>query len=363
MAQCCLQHVLIRGIATCTGQVVRAIDEDAPLYADDPLQLDRLKRVLGLVTRHIALPGTTTLDLCEQAAGTLLGACRVEPQTLDALICVTQTPDHLQPSNANILHGRLGLEKRAAAFDINQGCAGWVYGLYVAGLMVESGGCERVILLVGDTMTHAINHRDRAVVPLFGDAGTATLVERVPEPRPSWFSLHCDGKNWEYIKLSAGGYRLPKSAKTALESKDQDGNWRSDDDLWMNGMEIFNFSVREVPSSVRALAAYAGVGLESIEYLVFHQANRFIVENLARQLRVPLSKVPRDTAGKYGNQSSASIPATLCDALQEPLMSGSCRVLCSGFGVGLSWANCLITIGPLEHCSIGSCATPQVGPE
>lgn len=353
MPHACFQHVRITAVDTTTGPVVRHIDEDAGLYAADPGQLERLKQMVGLRTRHLAPPGVTTLDLCEQSARRVLAGCRLDPDLLDALVFVTQTPDHCQPCNACLLHGRLGLPKSVAAFDLNQGCSGWVYGLYVAAGMIEAGGCCRVLLLAGDTVTQSIHPRDRAVVPLFGDAGSATLVERTEAPSPSWFTLHSDGRGWQAIHIPAGGSRLPRSGATCVEATDADGGIRTPEHLHMNGIEVFNFTLREEPPAVRELLEYAGTSLDAVDHLVFHQANRFILENVAKRLRVPVAKVPVDMAGKYGNQSSASVPATLCDALGGILREDRRRLLCSGFGVGLSWASCLLEVGPLRHCRIG----------
>jgi 3-oxoacyl-[acyl-carrier-protein] synthase-3 len=342
----------ITGLASTTGPVTRSLEQDATALGLEPIQVARLQNLVGINTRHIAPSGVTTLDLCEDASRRLLVGTGATVDSLDAIICVTQTPDQLQPCNANLLHGRLGLPKSAAAFDINQGCSGWVYGLYVAYSMVQAGGCRRVLLLAGDTVTQTINPRDRAVVPLFGDAGTATLIEAAEQEDPSWFSLHSDGKGHAAICIPAGAHRMPKSAATAVEAGDAEGNIRSQDDLFMNGLEVFNFTLREEPVAVRDLLDFSGHTVEGIDYFVFHQANRFILSNLAKRIKAAPAKVPWQTAERFGNQSSASVPAAICDALGEQLSVRALNVLCSGFGVGLSWASCVLRLGPLKHCSI-----------
>lgn len=355
-------HVRIAAVDTTTGPVTRHIDEDAGLYASDPNQLVRLKQMVGVSTRHLAPPGVTTLDLCEESARRLLESAGTDPGSLDALVFVTQTPDYWQPCNACLLHGRLGLPKSVATFDLNQGCSGWVYGLYVAAGMIEAGGCRRVLLLAGDTVTQSIHPADRAVVPLFGDAGSATLVEWTETVSPSWFALHTDGRGWQAIHIPAGGYRRPKGPDTAQPMTDADGGVRTPEHLHMNGIEVFNFTLREEPSAVRELLEFAGVEAGAVDCFVFHQANRFILENLVKRIRVAPERVPMDIAGRYGNQSSASVPATLCDALAVRLAATPLRVLCSGFGVGLSWASCLLEVGPLRHCRIQQSASRAAAP-
>ncbi len=353
------KRVKIAAIATTTGPVVRTLDDEAHLFGDNKILLERMRTLVGVNSRHVAPRGVTTLDLCENAARRLLAGLSLEPEAIDGIICVTQTPDHWQPCNANLLHGRLGLPKTAAAFDINQGCSGWVYGLYVACAMVESGGCERVLLLAGDTVTQSINPRDRTTVVLFGDAGTATLIERSAVDEPSWFSLHSDGRGHGAIKIPAGGYRQPGSAETAVEHTDAEGSVRSEDNLFMDGLEVFNFTLREEPGAVKEMLDYSGHTIESVDSFVFHQANRFILSNLAKRIKAPAEKVPWQTAERFGNQSSASVPAALCDALGEKLREQSLTVLCSGFGVGLSWGSCLLRLGPLRHCSLEQYVMPS----
>lgn len=352
MPKATFRHLSVTGLSSCTGPIVRTLDDEAHLYAENPVQLERIRKLVGIESRSIAPPGVTTLDLCEAAARRLLSEMKIDPSSVDAVICVTQTPDHWQPCNANLLHGRLDLPKSAAAFDINQGCSGWVYGLYVAGTMIEAGGCSRVLLVAGDTVTQTIHPRDRGVVPLFGDAGTATLIDRRETASPAFFSLHSDGKGHAAIKIPAGGYRQPASPATKQEHTDAEGNVRTPEHLFMNGIEVFNFTLREEPGAVRELLAYAGVDAGQVDSFVFHQANEFILTNLAKRLKLPPEKVPTRTVRYHGNQSSASVPSAICDALGGKLIDGEQMVLCSGFGVGLSWASCLFRLGPLQHCSI-----------
>ncbi len=345
-------HITLSALSVCTGPQTRTLDDDAHLYADSPGQLQRMRSMVGIERRHVAPRGVTTLDLCEAAARDLFSAAEVDTSSVDAVLCVTQTPDHWQPCNANLLHGRLGLSKGAAAFDVNQGCSGWVYGFYLAAAMLEAGGARRVLLLAGDTVTHCIHPRDRATVPLFGDAGSAALVERSNDAAPAWFALHSDGTGHGAIKVPAGAFRQPAGPETSVESIAEDGSVRTPENLFMSGIEVFNFTLREEPGAVRELLAFADTEAESVDAFVFHQANPFILKNLAKRLRLPEEKVPMDTARRFGNQSSASVPAALAHDLGEVLSRERRRVLCSGFGVGLSWASCLLDIGPAKHIHI-----------
>jgi len=352
MANARFNKAKLTGINTVTGPIRHHINDEAELFINDPTQLDRLKKTLGLEYRFLAPPGITTLDLCKQAAVNLLINCHFTVNQIDAIIFVTQTPDYWQPGNACLIHGQMSFPKSTAAFDVNQGCSGWIYGLYLAFSMIESGGCGNILLLAGDTVTQTINPKDRAVWPLFGDAGSATLIERSEEDLPSWFCLHTDGIGWENINIPAGGHRKPKSSITSVEKTDEDGNKRSEDNLYVNNIEVFGAMLREEPKAVKELLEFSKKTVEQVDLFVFHQANKFILHNLAIRIKAPILKVPMETISKFGNQSSASIPATLCDAIPDKLRQATKSVACSGFGVGLSWASCLINIGPLLDCSI-----------
>jgi 3-oxoacyl-[acyl-carrier-protein] synthase-3 len=303
-----------------------------------------------LSERRVAAKGTTAADLCGDAADKLLSAFMGIAGNINALICVTQTPDHFQPCNAAVLHGNLGLPSNCIAFDINLGCSGWVVGLYIASLMLESGGCENVLLVAGDTLSHCVNPRDRAVAPLFGDAGSATLLAK--GGCESWYSLHTDGSRHNCIKMPAGAFRQRSSSETRIEHVRADGSVRSAEDLHMDGAEVFNFSIKEEPLAVKEILEYAGRTAEEVDYVVFHQANKYIIGNIARRLGIPMTKVPSATVEKYGNQSSASIPCTICDALGSMASNDGLTLLLSGFGVGLSWASAIFSAMPAFYTSV-----------
>ena len=345
-------HSRIEGIVGVHGSIQKCIDDEVDNYGGNLEQIKRIKETIGLNVRFVADENTTALDLCTSAAKELLSLAERESASIDALIFVTQTPDHFQPSNASIAHKYLKLKKDCAAFDVNLGCSGYVYGLWLAAMMVETQSCKTVLLVAGDTMSKCVNPRDRSVAPLFGDAGSATLIKYSDEKRPSWYSLYSDGKGSEHILIPAGGFRQRADKKAFAEEVDSEGNSRSPADLFINGAEVFNFSIKEEPPSVKSILEYAGLSGDSIDAFVFHQANRYIVKNVARRLNIPLEKLPLETVEKFGNQSCASIPFTLCHCLSETLRSAKLQVLLSGFGSGLSWASSVLMLEQLKVCRI-----------
>jgi 3-oxoacyl-[acyl-carrier-protein] synthase III len=342
----------IQGIITAVPELRKSIDDEVDLYGGNVEQVERIKKTIGLHERRVVEGGVTAGDLCEKAARRLLEETGTAPDGLDAVILVTQTPDYFQPATACVLHGRLGLKTDCAAFDVNLGCSGYVYALWLAGMMIEAGGCERVLVLAGDTISRCVNPRDRALAPLFGDAGSATLVVRSEKEVESWFSLKTDGTGFEHLIVPAGAFRNPSTEETRREEADADGNIRSAEQLRMNGAEVFNFSIKVEPPAIREILEFSGKSVEEVDYLVFHQANKYIISNIARRLKVPLEKTPCATVERYGNQSCASIPGTICDCLAEPLREGRMNLVLSGFGVGLSWASCFLTLERLACCEV-----------
>lgn len=353
MPKCTFQAIEIAGVVTCVPPLEKCIDDDLDLFGGNVNHLERLKKTIGLNKRRVVGPGVTAADLCQAAAERLLEGLTLERAQIDAVVCVTQTPDHSQPCNAAVLHGRMGLAKDCAALDVNLGCSGYVYGLWLAHTMIASGGCQRVLLLAGDTISRLVHAQDRSVAPLFGDGGSATLVQHAAQAADSYFSLQSDGRGCENLIVPAGGARMPKSPETAKVTRDDAGNLRSAENLFMNGAEIFNFSITEEPQSVRELLDYARADADEVDYFVFHQANRYILKNIAKRLKLDPEKVPMQTVERYGNQSSASIPAAICGELAQPLRAKSGhRLVLSGFGVGLSWASALVDLPRLAVCEI-----------
>ncbi len=351
MPKCCFNQAKINAVVTCVPRRERCIDEEIELFGGNEKQIARLKKTIGLDKRRVVDAGVTAADLCCVAAEHLIAKAGIAVASIDAVICVTQTPDYMQPCNAAVLHGRLGLRQDCAALDVNLGCSGYVYGLWLAHMMVSSGGCGRVLLLAGDTISRIVNPKDRAVAPLFGDGGSATLIDR--EASQSWFSLETDGKGFQNLIVPAGGSRRPCSVETRVEVEDEGGNIRTAENLFMDGAEVFNFSIKVEPQAVREIVEYAGLELDGVDYFVFHQANRYILGNIAKRLGLDPAKVPMRTVERFGNQSSASIPSAICGELGDVLSgAGARRLLLSGFGVGLSWASAIVDLGDLAVCEV-----------
>jgi 3-oxoacyl-[acyl-carrier-protein] synthase-3 len=230
------------------------------------------------------------------------------------------------------------------------GCSGWVYGLHQAAMLCAHGGAARVLLCAGDTLSRLTNPGDRSTDPLFGDAGSATLVEKTGRSAPLHFVLGADGSGAEAIIVKQGGARQPAGPLT--EKTDAEGNRRHDANLAMNGADVFSFTLREVPTAVQSVLRHAGLSPETLDALVLHQANRFILSTLAKKIGVAAERTPMGVVEKHGNQSSASIPCALIDGLSDRLTAGPLKVAGCGFGVGLSWGAFAGELGPLTTAPI-----------
>jgi len=335
MAISSISNCRVAGVAAAIPEASAGLEELAAC-AGSAENAEKIAASTGVRRRRIAPPSLCASDLCERAAVALLEALAWPRDTIDLLAVVTQTPDYVQPATSCVLHGRLGLPKSAAALDVNLGCSGYVYGLWTTMSLLSGMGRGRALLLAGDTMSRLVSPMDRTTAPIFGDAGSATAIEFAPGAGAAHFNLGTDGRGWLHLMVPAGGFRRPKTTETGVRVQDADGNWRCDEDFRMNGLEVFAFTMREVPPMIRQVVEASGLGMEGIDRFVLHQANEFILRNLARKIGIPEPKLAL-AMSDYGNTSCASIPLTLADAAGRRPDAAVGPVVLAGFGVGLSW--------------------------
>jgi 3-oxoacyl-[acyl-carrier-protein] synthase-3 len=349
MAVARISGVRISGLVTAVPKNEVSLSEDeAYLYDGNHAQIDRLKQTIGLDKRRVVEEGVTALDLAEPAVRKLLEETNTDPETVDGLFMVTQTPDYLQPGNAVLLQGRTGLPTSCACMDFNLGCSGYVYGLWAAHSFMASGGLKKVILVVGDTISRIVSKDDRALRPLFGDAACATLLEAYPGAPEAIFELNSDGTGYQSLWQPGGGFREPANEENSVAVEMGEGIKRSRCQLHMEGAEIFNFSLKVELPAIKGMLEETGWDTDEVDGFVFHQANRYIIDNIRRRLRLPEEVVPAGTVEKFGNQSGASIPGTLTDHYGDQLTQRDHKLILSGFGVGLSWATCAVQIPPMK---------------
>ena len=346
MALLSFEHVGILGMSACvSANTIRNREYTTYFSASEASEIvDKT----GIEERRFALPGVYASDLCFAAAEKLISDLGIEKSEIGLLIFISQTADYRMPATSVILQHRLGLPKSAMAFDINLGCSAFVYGLSVAYSLVEKGTIKYALVLDGETRSRVYHPKDRRVGFLFGDGGIASIITRDEKFGKSFFSLNSDGSKEDLIKIKAGGYRFPSSSETLAERViDEHGNISTDEHGTMNGGDVFNFVLAEIPPNIKEIFAFAEKEKEDIDYFVFHQANNFMNGYLRKKLKLPEEKVP-SCISKFGNTSSVSIPLTIVSELRNQL-SGNKSLLLSGFGVGMSWASAIL---PFDNCHI-----------
>ncbi len=296
-----------------------------------PWSEDEIHAKTGIVQRHVAASDETAADLAYRAADRLLGSVDSASDSIDLLVFCTQTPDFALPTTACLLQDRLKLPTTCAAFDFNLGCSGYVYGLAIVKSMIETGEATKALLLTGETYTKWIHPDDFSTRVIFGDAGTATLVETTEsEHAPIGpFVYGTDGRGKDNLIVPSSGARQDTLGKQRPES------------LFMDGPEIFSFTMRAVPTAVRSLLAKAELGWGTVDWAVFHQANRFMLEHLRKQCRIPAEKFVY-CLENYGNTVSNTIPITLADMVNDGRLHTGDRAMLVGFGVGYSWSACMV---------------------
>ncbi len=334
MAQSTLQNVRYVGMTTCVPKrIVSNIDDCPPKMKSER---ERLIRNIGINQRRLCPEWQCFSDLALIATEKLLTEVGWQPEEVDALIVVTQSPDYPIPSTAIILQDRLKLSHGCIAFDINLGCSGYPFGLYTLGCMIASGSIKKGIVLVGDKSASLLD-------PLFSDAGTATALEFDPGAPPMYFDLNSDGSGYEAIIIPVGGHREPTKLEHFIDQRDENGVLQPPTRLLLDGPAVLSFSTQRVPPAVMSLLDFAGHGIEDIDYFIFHQANRMINETIRKKLGLPAEKVPT-SLHDFGNTSGASIPVTMTARIHEQLAEGKHKLLLSGFGIGLSWGSCILDI-------------------
>ncbi|HEX8517265.1 MAG TPA: ketoacyl-ACP synthase III [Bacteroidia bacterium] len=297
-------------------------------------------RTTGIRERRVAGQDVTCSDLCFTAAEHLLEKFKCANE-IDLIVFVSQSPDYYLPATSVILQDRLHLKKDCLAFDINLGCSGYVYGLSVVSSLLQNGQLKKALLLVGDKSTTSTSYTDKSTYPLFGDAGTATLIEHKKNGEAWHFNLQSDGSGKNSIIIEHGHSRNPFDKSFEDLNEIEPGITRAKKHLVLNGMDIFNFALKEVAANITALCGQSSISPEKIDYYIFHQANKLINESVRKKLKAEPHKVPY-SIDLFGNTSSASIPLTICHALKEETGSRKLTLLMSGFGVGFSWGSVII---------------------
>jgi len=326
----------IAGVSTCVPPRVVDNMECGKDYGADEVR--KVVAMAGVQQRHVVDHGVTSADLCFEAAERLLERLGWTRESITGLILVTQSPDYFLPSSSCMVHKWLGLRDECAAFDVGLGCSGYPYGLYLAASMLKSGGQQRILMLHGETPSLFTSPEDHATTLLFGDSGSATVLESAEGAAPGYFCLRTDGSGYDGLIMRGGAFRdrIPENPRERF--------------LQMDGAGIFNFTITRVPPLIRDTLEFAGLTVDDIDWFLFHQSNRFIMKHLAKKCGLPEARVPF-VLERFGNSGGPSVALALTQGVPATDRK-TCRAMMLGYGVGLSWGAAIAEIdamAPLLH--------------
>lgn len=301
-----------------------------------PGEVEKVIALTGVKERRIAPEGKICSDYCLVAAEKLLDELNWSKDSIDLMVYVSVTRDYNEPNTATVIQGKLGLPVSCATMDLPMACSGYCYGLSCVCSYLAMGQWKRALLLVGDTQSKLTSPLDKTLWPLLGDAGTATALEYDASASPMLFNLMNDGSKASVIYAPASGEREQVSVGSFEMQEFEPGVIRNRTHIIMDGMSVLSFALTQIPKCINALCNYYNVDLQMIDYLLLHQANKYVDEKIRYKLKVPEEKVPY-CLDEYGNTSSGTIPLTMISRINERLSKDKCKLLMSGFGAGLSW--------------------------
>ena len=301
--------------------------------------VEKVAKKVGVNSRHIADEKETAGDLAEKAALNLFAEYKINPKDIDFLILCTQSPDYFLPSTACVLQSKLGISTHAGAFDYNLGCSGCVYGIAMANSFVESGLAKNVLLITAETYSKYLHQSDKSNRSIFGDAAAACLISEDGIAEIGSSVLGTDGSGAEKLILKTGAAR--QKNHTGLFSEDDEGHVRYDDYLYMDGGGIFNFTLEAVPAMMKEVLDKNGLEKENIDYFVFHQANKFMLNTIRKVCVLPKDKFYVNLE-ETGNTVSSTVLIGLKQCLENEIIHEGMDIMIAGFGVGLSWGGTIL---------------------
>lgn len=364
-------NVKMTAIATVVPEHEINIYDEAQYYGNSVKKIDRMRKMVGFYKRRTIDDNSTAADLGICAARKLIKNYEVDVSTIDALVNVTQTPDYSSPATAFFMHDKLGLSKGTPAFDINEGCPGFVYGMWVVSSLIQSGVCKRVLLICADMPSVGIPIDDRNSAPIFGDAGSAILCEYSKEAVDSYYNIEVQSDGFESIIGPSTGKRFLLSSKNIydyinrLETIAADplinekGNEISFFSGYLDGLSVFDFTMNVVPKNIKELLEWANISKEDIGMLCLHQANKQIVQTISQAVGFEDERAPYSVFETYGNNTMCSVPSVICENLKEKSANEKVQILASGFGNGLSCASCILTLDHIYNGGITNYERPE----
>jgi len=348
MSQISFNGIGIKAISACVPPRIVKTAEQIGFFTEE--QLAGFISTTGIEERRVTEEGVTASDLCKQAAEKLFSELdgKVSREDISCLLFVSQTPDFRMPNTACIMQDKLGLRKEIFTLDINQACSGFVWGLITAYTLCNSG-FDNILMLVGDTPSKFLSAKDTSTSLMFGDAGTAILVNRDNAYGKSYFSFNTDGSYRDVVYIPKGGYRDMSSPDGFVYEKDEEGNEKNKEQIHMDGLEVFSTSINVMTKDIRTLLEFAGMTVNDIDTVVLHQANRFMNKKISKKVGVDPAK-EIDSIHKFGNTSCTSIPLNM--AFNKGNFGESDRLLFEAIGASFTWGSAIVNLSNLINCGV-----------
>lgn len=348
-----ISGIKIRGICALVPQQVYKFEDELKDFPFSEKSSRRLGRVMGFNEHRIADPATTPCDMASYIMNHLFNKGWLDRHSLESMVVVAQMSDHPVPGNSKVIHGQLNLPQDTFCTDIYENCIGFISGLYTASCQVAAGTVDEVALVVTDGAACYANKLDRNTYPLCGDAAGVAIISRSDNPKDAiHFVFRNDGSRRDALMTPAGGCRMPATPETAKVIADEMGNYRSLNDMHMDGTAVFQFVMESVPPLIDEICQFAGIAKEDIKYHLTHQPNRFMLQKLADLLRVPREILFNNIVEHFGNSSCATIPVNIAYNLGERLLHERFQVCLSAFGAGLSLAAATVRMGDMDFCEL-----------
>lgn len=339
-----IKNVALRGVTgTVPNNPVKTAD--FPFFTKE--EADTFDATVGIKNRYIASEDVCASDLCFDAAERLIAGLRWEKESIDVLLFASVTGDYKTPPTSAILQDRLGLPSSTFVLDVPMGCCGCMYGINVAGNMISSGTAKRALVLVGDTAMRMGNPKDKSRGPLFGDSGTALALEFDTTAEDILIDFNTMGSGYQALMTPHGGYRHPVTQESFVEENFGNGIIRAPKDALIKGMDVFSFAITKPSIGVKKMLEQEGLDKDKdVDYFLIHQANKLIVDRLVKKLKLPKEKVPYNLH-EFGNLGGASILMLMVSEIAEDLSLRPLTLLCSSFGLGLTWGTMILKTQPL----------------
>lgn len=339
----------ITGILSIVPENVVTFEEEMKNYAFSEAQCLQLKKVMGYNRHRMCKTEACISDLICYGFRHLFEKGLLHKDDIDAFILLTNSPDYPVPPTSNVIQGMLNMKHDMICLDINQGCAGYMIGLMQAFMLLDQPEIRKVAVVTSDIESRTHSYKDRSTYPLMGDAATITIVENRPSADIHQY-IKMDGGGALSICMPAGGLKEPANEDSIRMVDDGSGNIMSRHHIRMQGDEVFNFVMTQLPGMFKDLFEHCGKTYDDVEYFMLHQPNKFILNRVAKKIGVPKEKMPANVVELLGNSASSTIPNDITLNLQERPEHESIPLCLAGFGEGLIWSAMIINLGPIDFC-------------